>query len=374
MARRIDSDVNRFDHKKRQIVKKGFRDLLNRGVIKIPTRSGVVRVPIDRIETPRFVYGQNEGGVGQGDGDEGDPLPGQDQGAEGDADHGIGGGEPVYEETFTREEFADLLGDILELPHTEGEKKGPIVEVHHKYNSIRRSGSRSLRHMKRSYREALKHAIASGVYDPRDPKIVLKPEDFRYRSSSDVIEKHNLGVFLYLLDASGSTADILDEAKRLVDLTDMWLERRYKGIIRRYAHYSHEVYEVKQEEFFRISSTGGTDMASGLEFIVDIAKEYAKQGVDIYLQHITDGDYQSEPLEGLDGQMRILRALKDYLIPWCSGIYVAEMPTSTTEKYSEFLFKRFGPGGWAGGKLRVAPFGSIDGIAEAMQLFFQPLE
>ncbi len=375
MPGRIDSDVDRFNKKKRQLLKEGFKHRLNRGVIKVPSRGGVTRVPIDRIETPRFVFDQGKkGGVGQGDGDVGDPLPGESQqGGGGDAGHGIDGGKPAYEDIYTREQFAELLEEMLELPTLKEPTDGPITEVHHRYNSIRRVGPRSLRHMRRSYREALKRSITSGTYDKNDPMIILTPEDFRYRSSSDVIEKRNLGVFLYLLDASGSTYDILDEAKQMVDLTDLWLERRYDGIVRRYVHYSHEVYEVVQEDFFRISATGGTDMASGLEFIVDIAKEYAEQGFDIYLQHITDGDYESEPLDGLEGEKRILRALKDHLIPWCSGIYVAEIPTYSTEKYSDFLFNRFGPGGWADGKLRVAPFDSIDGIADAMQIFFQPL-
>ena len=56
----------------------------------------------------------------------------------------------------------------------------PVEKV--KYSNIRKVGPESLRHFKRTYREALKRQIATGAYDPKTPFIVPIREDRRYRS------------------------------------------------------------------------------------------------------------------------------------------------------------------------------------------------
>lgn len=373
MPGRIGSDTARFRHKVREMMKGNFKHLLNRGVITVPQGNGTTKIPIHRIETPRFKFDDKQtGGISQGSGEEGDPIDGQKE--NGDEGHGDSGSDPIYEETFTREELADLLGDMLELPQEHESDQGTIPEVRHKYNSIRRVGPHSLRHMKRSYKQALKRSISSGLYVPGQP-IIITPNDFRYKSSTDIIEEHSIGVFIHLMDASGSMDDALERAKLLIDFTDLWLERKYKGIIHHYIHYSHKSHEVDRDTFFRISSTGGTEMAAGLEHVLRVAQEYNGQNVDLYLEHITDGDYKLYGLDMAEAEEKILRLLKGSILPHFTGVYVADIPTYPIKnRYSDFLYEHFAMGGWADGKLRVAPFDEIDGISEALQIFFQPLD
>ena len=45
----------------------------------IPKGDGVFKVPMPNIETPRFKFGsQQQGGMGQGDGEKGDPVDGEE--------------------------------------------------------------------------------------------------------------------------------------------------------------------------------------------------------------------------------------------------------------------------------------------------------
>ncbi len=90
MPRKIDKDHDRF----RQIVRGKIREELRRYVTngELIGRKGknVVSIPLPQIDIPRFVYGPREtGGVGQGDGEIGDPLDAGDQ-------DGAGAGEASF--------------------------------------------------------------------------------------------------------------------------------------------------------------------------------------------------------------------------------------------------------------------------------------
>ena len=71
----------------------------------------VVSIPLPQIDIPRFRFGAKQaGGVGQGEGDVGDPI------AQGDPESGQGqaGSEPgehIIEVDVTLEELAQLLGE-----------------------------------------------------------------------------------------------------------------------------------------------------------------------------------------------------------------------------------------------------------------------
>ena len=88
---------------------------------------------------------------------------------------GKGAGEHNLEVDVTLEELADILGEELELPDILD--KGKIINAKDRYTGIRRVGPESLRHFRRTYREALKRQISMGVYMPDKPLIVPIPDD-----------------------------------------------------------------------------------------------------------------------------------------------------------------------------------------------------
>jgi len=64
------------------------------------------------------------------------------------------------------EELAQILGEELELPNIENKGKKNIEDKEYKYTGVLKQGPESLRHFKRTYKEALKRAISLGKYDP----------------------------------------------------------------------------------------------------------------------------------------------------------------------------------------------------------------
>ena len=67
------------------------------------------------------------------------------------------------------DELAAILGEELELPRIQprGRRSVPVEKV--KYSNMRRVGPESLRHFKRTFREALKRQVAPGALRPGAP-------------------------------------------------------------------------------------------------------------------------------------------------------------------------------------------------------------
>ncbi len=121
--------------------------------------------------------------MGQGDGEVGQTLgPGQVQPGDGHGQAGQGEGEHALEVDVTLDELAQILGEELQLPHIERRHNEKIVTQKIKYTGINTTGPESLRHFKRTFKQALKRQIATGTYDPKKPVIIPTREDRRYRT------------------------------------------------------------------------------------------------------------------------------------------------------------------------------------------------
>src|SRR6185503_6668971 len=110
-------------------------------------------------------FGQRGSGVGQG---------------EGEFEQGNAGNEPgahILEVDLTMEELAQLLSEELELPRIQPKGSDRVTTEHDKYSQVSRTGPESLRHFRRTYREALKRQISAGTYNPSKPQITPIHED-----------------------------------------------------------------------------------------------------------------------------------------------------------------------------------------------------
>ena len=87
----------------------------------------------------------------------------------------------MLEVELSLDELAQILGEELELPRIEPKGKQRIIAQKDRYIGIRRAGPESLRHFKRTYRQALRRQITTGTYNPERPLIVPVREDQRYR-------------------------------------------------------------------------------------------------------------------------------------------------------------------------------------------------
>jgi len=293
MGHPIKRDHARFRKIVKGKVRENLRKYVSGGEMPVPKGKGVFKIPMPQIETPRFKFGgPGQGGVGQGDGQAGDPVDqkGDEQPGEGEA--GDGEGKKELEVELTLEELASILGEELALPNIEPKGKKTLESTTDKYTSIGTSGPDSLKHFKRSYREALKRQIVMGDYDQANPIIVPTRGDFRYRSSQVKTEMENSAVVIYMMDVSGSMGDEQKEIVRTESFwINLWLKSQYKDIEIRYIIHDATAKEVEEEVFFRTRESGGTLISSAFKLCREIINnDYNADEWNIYPFHFSDGD------------------------------------------------------------------------------------
>ncbi len=314
MVLKIEQDHQRFRGIVKGKIRKDLRRFLHRGELIGKEGRKFISIPVHDIDIPTFRYGDNSGGVGSGDGDEGDPTGGDGQGGQNNTG-GEEAGRHLMEVEVSLDELADILGEELQLPRIEPKGMHNITTVKSKYSGIRTTGPDTLRHFKRTYREALKRQIILGIYDPDDPIIIPIKRDVRYRSWKEVKAPQSNAVIVYMMDVSGSMGD---EQKELVRLEafwiDAWLRRNYEGIESRYIIHDVNAKEVDRETFYHIHEDGGTRISSALRCCHELLEaNYDPNDWNIYLFHFSDGDNSSEA----DNRLCV-ETLDERLLPKCN--------------------------------------------------------
>jgi len=312
MVSRIEEDKSRFDRIVRGRIKNELRKYITHGEMIGRKGKDYVSIPLPQIEVPHFRYGRNkQGGVGQGDGEVGDPVgasgqPGDTPGA-GDAP-----GQHMMEVELSIHDLAKLLGEELELPRIQPRGNKNVTAVRDRYVGIRQSGPESLRHFKRSFREALKREMATGTYDPFNPMVVPIKQDKRYRSWREVRLPENNAVIVYIMDVSGSMGDEQKEIVRIESFwIDTWLRSQYKHIESRYIVHDAVAYEVDQKTFYTTRESGGTKISSAYKLCNElIERHYPISDWNIYPFHFSDGDNW-----GGGDTKECIRLLREDLLP-----------------------------------------------------------
>src|SRR6188508_3649380 len=313
MSLKIDQDYGRFRNIVRGKIREGLRKYISQGDMIGRKGKDLVSIPIPQIDIPRFTFdGRNQGGVGQGDGEVGDSLGGNPQEGDGSGKAGKGEGQHMLEVDITLDELADILGQELELPDIKNKGQSKIRSTKDRYTGIRRTGPESLRHFKRTYRESLRRAIASGLYDKEKPMIVPQNEDKRYRSWRETTEPVANAVIIYMMDVSGSMGDEQKEIVRIESFwIDTWLRRQYRGLESRYIIHDAVAREVDRETFFRTRESGGTMISSAYKLAAQLIDEhYPSDEWNIYPFHFSDGDNWS-----LDDTLTCVELLKREILP-----------------------------------------------------------
>ncbi len=294
----MDHPIKRDHARFRKIVKGKIRDNLKKyvsqGEMPLPKGDGTFKIPMPSIDTPRFKFGdKQQGGMGQGQGQPGDPVDGQEgEGEPGEGEAGNQEGAKELEVDLSLDELASILGEELELPKIEPKGKKAMESVTDKYSSIGTTGPDSLKHFKRSYKEALKRQVATGTYDAKNPVIVPIRSDMRYRSSVSKVEYENAAVVIYMMDVSGSMGDEQKEIVRTESFwINLWLKSQYKDIEIRYIIHDASAKEVDEETFFKTRESGGTLISSALKLCREIIEsDYNSSEWNIYPFHFSDGD------------------------------------------------------------------------------------
>src|SRR4029078_9847601 len=208
MALRIDPDHRRFRDIVRGKIKQDLRKYISQGELIGRKGKDLVSIPLPQINWPRFRFGSKDrGGIGQGPGDVGDSLGKGDPNADGPGKAGDQAGDHALEVELSLEELAQIMGEELQLPRIEPKGKQRIIAQKDKYVGIRRAGPESLRHFKRTFRQAPRRHTMTGAYDPARPMIVPVPEDRRYRSWRTTPMPQSNAVMIFIMDVSGPMGD-----------------------------------------------------------------------------------------------------------------------------------------------------------------------
>ena len=312
MSQRIDLDHGRFRQIIRGKIKQNLRKYISQGEMIAKKGGDKVSIPLPQVDLPRFKWGDKQsGGVGQGDGQPGDAL-GQGQEKPGQGEAGDRPGEHMVELEVSLAELAEIMGEELELPRIEPKGTEKIIAWKDKYTGVRSTGPESLRHFRRTYKQALRRQMTMGSYDPKNPIIIPIRDDKRFRSwRSEPLPQSN-AVIIYMMDVSGSMGDEQKEIVRIESFwIDTWLRSQYHGIESRYIIHDAMAKEVDRDTFFRTRESGGTMISSAYKLCAKIIEdEYPPELWNIYPFHFSDGDNWS-----IDDTHTCVELLKQQILP-----------------------------------------------------------
>lgn len=289
---RIEADRARFREIVRGKIREDLRKFLSTGELIGRCGEHAVSIPLPQIELPHIRFGPNqkggEGGEGEaGEGKGGEPTDGQAAPGAGDQE-----GTHILEVEVNIEDLAEMLGEELELPDIQPRGVKELSTEGGRYTGVHNSGPDSLRHFRRTYKNALRRTIASGLWDPRDPRVVPLREDFRYRVRNSCEQPESSAVVFHMMDVSGSMGREQKEIVRIKAFwIDTWLRSQYRNLEVVYIVHDAVAKIVDQHTFFHLRESGGTKISSAYELCLkQIQERFRPEDWNIYPFHYSDGD------------------------------------------------------------------------------------
>ncbi len=338
---RSAGDRTRHRQKIRESIQKNIADIISEESIIGRSSDKIIKVPVRGIKEYRFSYGDNSGGVAQGDG-KGSASPGDVVGKipkEGKSGEGEAGDEPgaeYYETEITLEELIGIMFDDLELPemerkalrmiesqrtrkHKGNRKKGIRARLDKKKSAIarikRRLTTDSIHGNERKIVEEIGLAIATGSDEhAKKARESIKALEKRYETHSDLIsgkkrfpfhtddlvyrhfvpktKEESNAVVICMMDTSGSM-DTMKKylARSFFFLLFQFIKTKYQKVEIVFIAHHTEAKEVTEQEFFTKGESGGTFISSAyVKALEIIADRYHPSLWNIYAFHCSDGD------------------------------------------------------------------------------------
>jgi len=300
---------DRARHKKKidKALKEGIREIVADESIIGQDGNKKIKIPVRGIKEYQFVYGDNSKKVGGAQGK--DIKRGQKiadakkQGkAQGDK-AGNKSGEEHYEVEVTLEELAEHLFADLELPDLERKKFKFIASEAYKRKGHRPYGIRP----RLSKKETLKNKIRrkkiakkAGTFSEEDgERFTFHESDLKYKHYQNQPVEISSAVIFFIMDVSGSmSTEKKYIARSFFFLLYQFLRHKYDNIEVVFVAHTVEAKEVSEEDFFKLSPSGGTFISPALDLTLNaIDKRYHPQNWNIYAFHCSDGDNWSEDEE-----------------------------------------------------------------------------
>ncbi len=261
-------------------------------------------VSIPQIEQPHFVFGDNGKGVGRGPGKEGDIVGRDPKPGEGGPKAGDSPGDGINI-TIDLEQVLKFMEEELKLPRMKPKPNETFEEVKIKYNDISKSGPQSLRHTRRTMKEAMKRLALQGTLDnthqvigSKVPMKLITPinSDRRYRQYKEIRIPTSNAVIFFARDCSGSMDDYrCDIVSDMAWWLDCWIRRFYDRVDRCYFVHDTLAKEVDEETFYTYRFGGGTMCSSAFNAVADqLENRYPPSAYNVYVFYFSDGDNWGE--------------------------------------------------------------------------------
>jgi hypothetical protein len=299
-TKRIEEDRKYFRDIISGKLRKELRKLIdNGGIVKNRGKGGKVILTIPRINIPHIVFGDNGENVGRGKGKKGDVI-GRDKGEGEGSDAGDSPGEGIRI-AVDLEDVLKFLQQELGLPDMKPKQNETFEEVKIKYNDISLTGPESLRHSRRTYKQALKRTAGTGELGKLQnvpgfacpmPVIEVQKSDKRYRQYTEIKIPSSNAVIFYARDWSGSMdAWRCDCVSDVVWWIDCWIRRFYKRTERVWIGHDTDAQETDENTFYNYRYGGGTMCSSALKFIErQLKNRFQPKTWNIYVFYFTDGE------------------------------------------------------------------------------------
>jgi len=309
---RIESDRARFRQIVRGRIREDLRKYLSTGELIGRCGEHAVSIPLPQIELPHIQFGPNQKGGGEGEGEGSDARDGDPGDGQGTGGAGENAGQHILEVEVDIEELAEMLGEELGLPDIQPRGVKELAAEGGRYNGVRSSGPDSLRHFRRTYRNALRRTIASGQWTPERPRVVPVRDDFRFRARRSCEQPESSAVVFHMMDVSGSMGREQKEIVRIKAFwIDTWLRSQYRNLEVVYIVHDAVAKIVDQHTFFHLRESGGTKISSAYELCLKlIAERFRPEDWNIYPFHYSDGDNWS----ARDTELCI-NMLRDQILP-----------------------------------------------------------
>lgn len=289
MPKRILKDLERFKKIVRGEIRKNLKELIETGSIVGQKGGDIVKVPIKSIRIPQFRYDPRAaGGLGAGEGEIGDPVQVEPNGM---GQAGQGPGPHFREVEIEVRELAEILGEELELPKIQPKGHKHVIQGDEEYEDVSVIGPANLLMKRRAYQKGLLRQMLMGT---GKETIIVTPikEDMRYLYGQPSESPEASCVIAFMRDASGSMSGEKTEIIRQENWwIDLWLRTNYKNVDRVYILHDYEAQEVNEDDFYSLSTGGGTRISSAYELcdrIID--RRYSPEHWNIYAFHFSDGE------------------------------------------------------------------------------------
>lgn len=295
---RAAGDRARHREKVREAIRENIADILAEESIIGRDRQRVIKVPIRGIKEYRFVYGNQNPQVAQGNGSSqrGQVVGRKREQGEGPGDRaGDQPGVDYYETDVRLDELLELMFEDLELPDLERKRLRDLEsERQTKRKGFRQVGIRSRLDKRRTVLSRVRRKRATISAEGGEParRFPFHESDLTYRHVSTDIRRESNAVVFCLMDTSGSMDTVKKYlARSFFFLLYQFIRSRYQRVELVFIAHHTTAQEVPEDEFFYKGESGGTMISSAYRRALEIIDErYHPSLWNVYAFHCSDGD------------------------------------------------------------------------------------